>query len=75
MLVLLTRQRMAFKAALEAMEYDEGDERRTTRNETEARKWILSGLLALQEDVARWLPDAMRTEEKRREWNETRGIR
>lgn len=72
MLVLLTRQRMAISAALEALEYSEGDERRTNRNETESRKWLLSGLFALHECVARWLPDAMRTEEKRREWNDRR---
>lgn len=71
-LVLLTRQRMAISAALEALEYSEGDERRTNRNETESRKWLLSGLFALHECVARWLPDAMRTEEKRREWNDRR---
>jgi hypothetical protein len=69
-LVLLTRQRMAIKAGLEALEYDEANEVRGDRDRdgSVARKHRLKGYLALHEEVARWLPVAWRTEDAMQEW-------
>jgi hypothetical protein len=71
-LVMLTRQRMAIKAGLEALELEESDELRGDRDRdgSVARKHRLSGLLALHEEIARWLPVAWRTEEAMRDWAE-----
>lgn len=63
-LVLLTRQRMAIRSAIEALG-EPGEDR--NRTETEARKLRLSGLLAIHEGVETWLPKEMAVRKAREE--------
>ncbi len=69
-LVLLTRQRMAIKAGLEALELELSDELRGDRGGNAARKHKLSGLLDLHEETARALPMVFRAESSIRDWAE-----